>query len=177
MDVASKLNHMLSPQNSEAMWQKFDAKNKWVCRKLWRWSVIRLSDFMRPPAARQIQSQALILQRINSQDTHITTRYLSEIHQSRYWSAAGGWWITEADALTGGTSNGGRVLHRTDQTRPSNQTPPTRLPSLPLSLLLIRVILTVMHKSLQHRAGWLAGNATDPPRVEEWGIKHRKTPP
>lgn len=42
------------------------------------------------------------------------------------------------------------------QTRPS---PPPLLP-LPLaflSLLLIRVILTVMHKSLQHRADWLVG--------------------
>ena len=59
-----------------------------------------------------------------------------------------------------------------DQTRLS-PTPPFVSPPR----LLIRLILTVMHKSLQHEAGWLAGNATDPRRVEGWGIKRRKTPP
>ena len=102
-----------------------------------------------------------------SECRQITTRYISKFHHSPYWSAA------QADGLPWQTHwqperpVGGRVLPCNDQARPPHPSPP----------VLIKVILTVMHKSRQLRAGWLAGNATDPPRVEELGIKQGKIPP
>lgn len=44
----------------------------------------------------------------------------------------------------------------------SNQTHKPDSSAPLLSLLLIRAVLTVMHKSVLHGADWLTGNATDP---------------
>lgn len=82
------------------------------------------SEFLHPPAEGQIESQVLIYSKV----TLKIHGYLRIPPITLLISGGGGGsglWIAEADSPMGSTSNRGRVLHRTDQTRPPLASPPS----------------------------------------------------
>lgn len=144
-----------------------------MCRKLDR-SNRGDFDFMHPPAERQFQCQPLIystvIVRMHRSQADISQNSTNHVIDQ----PSGGWWMAEADALTGGTSNGGKnfALLRSNQTLEPPPLPPFPTPSF-WSESFWQWCISLCSTGL---AG-LAGNATDPPRVEEWGIKQRETSP